>query len=282
MSELALSRLPEAATRELVQQIDREIDAAALFSHSGGNPLFALELARAGGTTERARTVADAVRDRVARLPAEAGEVLRWGAVLGSAIDARLLAALSSLSAEQQLDGLEELERHALLRLEPGQGYVFSHEVVRGVVYSDLSQPRRTLMHHRAAEALCKLQESDQAALDEAVVADIARHADLGEGHALAASAYVQAGKRCLKLFASENAAALARRGLRHARALSEPARSRSMLELLDVQLWSKRPENEEEFCGRFTRGRDGDRHAASARKHGFNMRYVRWSAALG
>lgn len=278
--ELALSHLPEAATRELVEHVDPELDAGALFASSGGNPLFALELARAGGRTERARTVADAVRDRVARLPAEAGEVLRWSAVLGTSVDTRLLAALSSLSTEQQLDGLEELERHALLRLDPAQGYVFSHEVVRGVVYSDLSQPRRTLMHHRVAEALCKLKVTALDGLDEAVVALIARHADLGEGHSLAARAHVEAGKRCLKLFAGESAAALARRGLRHARELAEPERCRTMLELFDIQLWAKRPEAPEDFC------RTVNELAETALEHGcveharlgFNMiSYVRW-----
>jgi predicted ATPase/DNA-binding SARP family transcriptional activator len=282
LRELALPALPAAATRRLLECIDPQLDADAVLVHSGGNPLFALELARAGGSAERARTVADAVRDRVQRLPAEAGEVLRWGALLGSAIDTRLLAALSSLSAEQQLDGLEELQRHALLRVEPGQGYVFSHELVRGVVYSDLSQPRRTLMHHRAAEALCRLQEESHADFDEDSVAHIARHAALGEGHALAASAYIAAGKRCLKLFASENAAAMVRKGLRHARELAEPARSRSMLELCDVQLWAKRPEDEAEFC------RSVQELAETALQHGcveharlgFNMlSYVRWES---
>jgi tetratricopeptide (TPR) repeat protein len=207
---------------------------------------------------------------------------LRWGAVLGSAFDPRLLAALSSLSADQQLDGFDELVRHALLRHEPGHGYVFSHEVVRGVVYSDLSQPRRTLMHHRAATALCRFQEQNEAHFDEDAVADIARHAALGEGHALAASAYIAAGKRCLKLFASENAAAMARKGLRHARELAEPARCRNMLELFDVQLWAKRPEDEADFC------RTVHALAETALQHGsveharlgFNMlSYVRWES---
>jgi len=74
--EIALPRLAEAATRSLVEHVDRNADAATLYAHSGGNPLFALELARAGATEEHALTVTEAVRDRVARLPAEAGEVL--------------------------------------------------------------------------------------------------------------------------------------------------------------------------------------------------------------
>ncbi|HKP60670.1 MAG TPA: AAA family ATPase [Polyangiales bacterium] len=280
LREIMLARLAEADTRKLVAQVDPNLDMSRLFAHSAGNPLFALELARAGGSAERARTVADAVRDRVAHLPAEAGDVLRWGAVLGSAIDTQLLAALSSLSPEQQLDGLETLERHALLRLEPGQGYVFSHEIVRGVIYSDLSQPRRTLMHHRAAEALRKLQEQSRGQYDEESVALIARHADLGGGHALAASAYTAAGKRCLKLFAHENAAVLARKGLRHARELSEPERSCSMLELLEVQLWSKRPEDAEEFCRTVNELAETalERGAVEHARLGFNMlSYVRW-----
>lgn len=279
LTELAIERLDQAAIHALVAGFSGAADAERVFAHSGGNPLFALELVRAGSSAESARTVTEAVRDRIADLSHEAGEVLRWGAVLGAAFAPQLLAAVSSLTAEQRLAGLEQLERHALLRLDLRPDYVFSHEVVRGVVYSDLSQPRRTLMHQRAAEVLARLDEQ-RGAFDEAVVADIARHAAAGEDHALAARAFVAAGRRCLKLFASENAAAMARKGLRHARELPEPERCRTLLELLDVQLWAKRPADQTEFCNTVSA------LAETALEHGcteharlgFHMLgYVRW-----
>jgi tetratricopeptide (TPR) repeat protein len=169
------------------------------------------------------------------------------------------------------------------LHHELDRGFTFSHEVVRGVVYSDLSQPRRKLMHHRVAEALCRRHEEDQGGqLDEELASQIAHHADLGEGHALAARAYITAGKRCLRLFANENAAALARRAMRHARELTEPERCRSMLELLDVQLWARRPDDADQFC------RDAQALAETALQRGcveharlgFHMiSYVRWES---
>jgi hypothetical protein len=248
LREVSLGRLPEASTKLLLEQLDREADGARLYALSGGNPLFAIELARAGTAAEHARTVADAVRDRLARLPAEAADVLRWGAVLGSTFDPSVLAAVCQVSAEQRLDGLEQLERRALVELQ-GESYAFTHEIVRGVVYSDLSHPRRTLMHRRAGEALRRIHEERPGHFDEALIARIARHAGLAGDHAQATSAYIAAGKRCLKLFASESALSMVRKGVRHARELAEPARSRHLIELYDIQLWAQRPAAEEDFC---------------------------------
>lgn len=277
-SDLPLRPLPAVATARLVAQINEGLDAEAVHQRSGGNPLYVLSLARSGSELRREGSLADAVRERIDRLTAEAADLLRWCAVLGSSVDPAQLASLSNLAAEAQLLALEELDRHALLRAD-GNGYGFAHDVVKQVVYAGLSQPRRVLMHRRAAEALQTLQAQDQT-VDEAVVADIARHAAAAGEHALAASAYVAAGKRCLKLLASENAAVLARRGLRHARELADPGRATAMLELHDILLWAEAAPDVESFCAELQAlSETALQHGCTTHARlGFHMQsYVRW-----
>jgi tetratricopeptide (TPR) repeat protein len=92
-------------------------------------------------------------------------------------------------------------------------------------------------MHRRIAERL-----HAQGLSDDAAVAELARHAALAQDHALAAAACVQAGRRCLRVFANDQAAMLAQRGLRHARSLREPESVTRTIELLEVQLEARRP----------------------------------------
>src|SRR5262249_59915893 len=47
LGELTLEPLGPAETRELVRGVAPQVDAERVFAESGGNPLFALELARA-------------------------------------------------------------------------------------------------------------------------------------------------------------------------------------------------------------------------------------------
>jgi DNA-binding SARP family transcriptional activator len=136
------------ALEHIAKLVGNDADVQAIHDASAGNPLYAIELARAratglGGTPP---SVVQLVRERVGQLPDHAGDVLRWGAVLGHAIDVERLEALSSLALDELVDALERLEHSALLRIDATrsrQRYVFSHDVVREAVYGDLSHPRR-------------------------------------------------------------------------------------------------------------------------------------------
>lgn len=276
--DLPLKTLPEAATAALVAHVNAQLEAAAVHQRSGGNPLYALELARSGADLKGDGSLPDAIRERLDRLSAEASDLLRWCAVLGASIDPQQLAELSSLDVEAQVLALEELEKHALLRPE-GAAYGFAHDVVKQVVYAGLSQPRRVLMHRRTAEALRSLQAEDRA-VDEATVADIARHAAAAGDHALAAEAHVGAAARCVKLMAPSNATTLVRRGLHHARQLREPDRARAMLELHEILLSAERPKDAEAFCATVQAlSETALEHGCVAHARlGFNMQsYLHW-----
>jgi DNA-binding SARP family transcriptional activator len=240
VEELALAPLDVDETRDLVREVGAEIDAERVFAESGGNPLLALELARSLPQPDAApsRSLCELIRRRVERLPSEAGDVLRWAAVLGRGFSADRLGQLMALELDRLLAALELLERHALLRTreaEPSR-YEFSHDIVQRALYAELSQPRRRLMHQRVAERLSHEQAGDLGA------AELAHHASLAGDDVLAARAFAAAGRRSLRQFANEDARALARLGRHHATAVEEPERTRLVLELLQVELQARRP----------------------------------------
>jgi DNA-binding SARP family transcriptional activator len=239
--EVALAPLGYEETRELLRVAAPGVDAETVFAESGGNPLFALEVARVLPEREGPLpgSLTELIRRRVERLPSEAGDVLRWAAVLGHSFDVGRLGELTVLDLDRLLLALELLERHALLRTQgsatPG-AYEFTHEVIRRAVYSDLSQPRRRLMHLRVAERLGRAEAS------ETVAADLAHHAALAGESALAARACVRAGRLFLRQFANGEAWATARRGRHHVAGVKEPDRTGLLLELLQVELQARRP----------------------------------------
>jgi DNA-binding SARP family transcriptional activator len=238
LEEVSLAPLGREETFELVRPLAPGIDADRLFAESAGNPLFALEVARSlpAGGGPLPGSLVELVRHRVDRLPSEAGDVLRWGAVLGRSFDADRLGELMALDLGRLLAALELLERHAFLRAQSGSGYEFAHEVVRRAVYSDLSHPRRRLMHQRVAERLGRVEAG------ETVAAELAHHAALAGASAVAARACAAAGRRFLRQFANEEAWAIARRGRRHAEEVAEPERTRLLVEMLQVELQARRP----------------------------------------
>ncbi|MEM1418023.1 MAG: AAA family ATPase [Myxococcota bacterium] len=217
-----LGALDERAIDLLTRPLGPLLDPAQLHRESGGNPLYALELARSGprGALE-APTLAQLVRDRVERLPAGADAVLRWAAVLGTTFSVPLLTALTS-EPEGLLDVLEALERHALVGSvvdfnEPGGTYAFAHDLVRRVVYADLSLPRRRLMHARVVEVLARMAETKPSA-----VLDLAHHAKLAGQPAVAVDACARAAARCLELGAPREALGYAQQGEKLAETLAE------------------------------------------------------------
>jgi DNA-binding SARP family transcriptional activator/tetratricopeptide (TPR) repeat protein len=237
LADLPLQALSPDDIGRLLDRTGSSLPAQRVFEQSGGNPLFALELVRGGadGGDTLPRSAAAAVRDRVERLPPDCLEVLRWGAVLGGTFGAARLEALTTLPGAQVVEALERLARHALIRERGDQGtrsaYVFAHELVRRVVYADLSQPRRELMHRRVAMAL---QEGRD--LDGELATELAHHATLGQADDLAAVACVHAARHCLRLFAHEEALLLARRGAKHAERLDGTERVQRLIELCDLQ----------------------------------------------
>lgn len=280
IDEHLLLPLTEQDIADLIEKMGSDADASRVFVQSGGNALLARELAQAASSLTGAvpRSLKELVSDRLDRLPPETGDVLRWGAVLGPSFDVERLTELISLDFDPLMNALSTLERHALLESDeatPG-GYEFHHALVHRVVYSEISEPRRKLMHLRIAKLL-----EDRPDPDGDIGIEIAHHAGVGGDAAVAARACVAAGNRCLQMFAHSEAFGHARRGLRYAETLPDPERLKLKIELERVSMAAKIPENPEEEARRIEALAEHalDAGCAEHARLGFTVvSYLRWN----
>ncbi|MEV4417015.1 BTAD domain-containing putative transcriptional regulator [Catellatospora sp. NPDC049609] len=160
-TRLDLSGLDEAALAALVR---RETGAepapdelAALLGRTGGNPFFAIELLRHGGTGELPPTVRDTLRLRLDAVPGPARDHLDVLGVAGQDLAVPLLAEVLGVTAAQAAEAL--LPAYAArLVVETGPGRVgFAHPLFAEVGYAVLAPPRRAGLHARLAGALERL-----------------------------------------------------------------------------------------------------------------------------
>jgi DNA-binding SARP family transcriptional activator/tetratricopeptide (TPR) repeat protein/DNA polymerase III delta prime subunit len=254
VEQITIDRLSEKDTLELARQIDPRLEHLRGLADTSGNPLFVLELARSGADRPAdafSQNLVDLVRDRVERLRPPAPEVLRWGAVLGSTFTAGAIAELCGVDPDALMRALEVLERHDLIhettaKDSAGASYRFMHDLVRNIVYTDISEPRRRIMHGRVASFLSALQEHN-----ESITPDVVQHAALANDAALAARACVAAGRRCLRLFANLQAETFAKRGVLFSNQLLEPEQVKLLIELEQVAVAARRPAELEAEAGR-------------------------------
>jgi DNA-binding SARP family transcriptional activator len=231
LTEVGLKPLTLDDTEALIADLVPEADAGRLARESGGNPLLAVELARAEVRGDDSSSLADLVRDWLTRFGVEGAEVLRWAAVLSPCIQIDTLVRLTGLDTNQVGAVLEAAERHGMLLAAEG-GLRFAHELIARGVYNDISPLRRRVMHRRIAELL-----EEATGHDLSRAANLAHHAAQSEDAGLAARAMVSAGRLCLRFFANEDALALARKGLQLSAALPEAERVCREIELHDILL---------------------------------------------
>ena len=231
LTRVELQPLPLEATEDLIAKVVPDADAARLARESGGNPLLAVELARAEMRGDDSGSLAGLVQDWLARFGVEGAEVLRWAAVLSPCVEIEALESLTGLDANDVGAALESAERHGMLQATES-GLRFTHELIARGVYNDISPLRRRVMHRRVAEML-------EAAMgrDLSRAASLAHHATQSEDAGLAARAIVSAGRLCLRFFANDDALALARKGLQLAASLPEAEQVRREIELHDILL---------------------------------------------
>lgn len=153
LEELRLGPLAEDALRMLINTRSPQANSQRLSKECGGNPLLAIELARAEAAGDSGQSLADLVQERLARLDIDGGEVLRWAAVLAPRIDAATLARVTGLDWNRIGEALEMAARQSML-LPTERGFRFSHDLIARSIYAALSPARRRTMHRRVAELL--------------------------------------------------------------------------------------------------------------------------------
>ena len=240
---LELKPLTPAQTGELASAVGASANCERIIAESGGNPLFAIELARAlnEGEDALAETLEGLISDRLAQLDADARELVTWAAALGRNFDVEILGRATGMASGSMLAALESLERCSVLRASErdrrGHSYDFVHDLVRQAAYRRISAPRRVLVHRQIAFAFRDTHDADGA-----LAAEIVHHAALGRENELAARACLTAGRRALRLFAYEEAIALARQGIQLAERLSESLTIPLQVDLYGVLVYSRSP----------------------------------------
>jgi len=169
------------------------------------------------------------IQARLAKLSPAARRLVLASAVLCTQASAKLLWQVAELGVQAGVEALEEAVASGMLREEeagtgrPG-GYHFAHELIREVVYTELGEARRQVLHQRA---LALLQA------EGAPASELAYHA-LASGETGAAARYsVQAGDEALAVFAVEDAI----RRYAHARSLLQEHKPlQTMLEASEIE----------------------------------------------
>jgi DNA-binding SARP family transcriptional activator len=208
-----------------------EIDAAMisrLYAETEGNPLFVVEMARAGTLEERTdpslpddgtlpllahsdsilpTTIQTVLKARLAQLSPTAREVANVAAIIGREFPFSVVAQACGKEEDTVIRGLDELWQRRIVR-EQNTGaadtYYFSHDKLREQVYISLSPTYRRLLHRRVAEALEEVCASDL----DAVSGQIAVHFERAGHSARAIPYYRRAGEAAMRIYANEEAIA--------------------------------------------------------------------------
>jgi class 3 adenylate cyclase/tetratricopeptide (TPR) repeat protein len=162
VTTIALGQLDDASIRRLavaaseLPLLDRDLDAIAERAH--GNPLFAMELARAiaDGTGELPDSIEQILSGRVDRLPPRARRLVRIASVLGNRFDRSTVAAMAAEAADRpEIDAALDAAARAAVVIERAPGtWEFQHSLYRDTAYGGLPFSRRRALHHRAAIAI--------------------------------------------------------------------------------------------------------------------------------
>ena len=159
LHHLVLERVGAALTR---------VQLARLESESGGNPLLALELARALARLERwplpgepmplpADTGA-LLRQRIGRESSNVGQILLLAAVLPAATTASLTAA-GTMPPAEAADAVEQAVGAGLLVIEPEGRLRFPHPLIASAALAAVPSEERRRLHARLAERARTVEE---------------------------------------------------------------------------------------------------------------------------
>jgi DNA-binding CsgD family transcriptional regulator len=226
------ARLDRRLPRPLLARIERA---------SGGNPFFALEIARALGTGGRPAAgeelpipddLSQLVTERLRGLPRRTREALL-----------RVSALAHPTLREVAVVHLEPAEEAGIVRVRPDGRVEFTHPLFAGGIYAAAPRERRRRLHAELAEVASDIEESarhlmlasERGTEDEraaALLHEAAEHA-LARG-ALTAAAELE--ERAAELTPAAQVADRQQRSLRAARHLLEagdPERSRALCRLL-------------------------------------------------
>jgi DNA-binding SARP family transcriptional activator/tetratricopeptide (TPR) repeat protein len=177
--EVRLGPLASEEIDALIRSGDKNVDATVLDAvrrYSGGNPFYALEIARSLTQERRSQPhlyagtpitpqLRDLLAARLDGIDREAVRILEAVAVLDRYATPRLVAEMSGLTLSGAAEAGVPLYRRHLLE-DTDAVLAFPHDIVREYVYDALGSLKTTALHLRAGELL-----ADDSAANPALVA---------------------------------------------------------------------------------------------------------------
>jgi DNA-binding SARP family transcriptional activator len=180
LTEISLGELSEEQTALLVKNLAEvklsQSQISRVFQETRGNPLFLVEMIRAGWFTNLSlaqgneisfpsllpRAIQSMIEKRLANLSVPAKELIDIASVIGHSFTFSLLSAVSGMSENLALDALDELWQRRILRETGPETYDFSQDKLREAVYANLSLPRLRILQRRITIALSMLDKRDE------------------------------------------------------------------------------------------------------------------------
>jgi tetratricopeptide (TPR) repeat protein len=212
---IRLYGLDVAQFHALVDSMAEDVDAGALHHHTGGNPLFALELARhldAQGSTLTAyemppvpATVRGVLTQRLNALTPDCRAALDVATIVGDEFGLGIVEVVTGLGHHRLLELVDEAVRAHLVRDAGVAAYAFTHPLVRATIYDDLRIARRVRLHERVGVAL-EARRAEGGHVDPAALAHHFLEAAPGGTAAKAAGYAVDAASRAMAHLAYESA----------------------------------------------------------------------------
>ncbi|HZO27895.1 MAG TPA: AAA family ATPase [Chloroflexota bacterium] len=240
VTTVPLDRLDEATTATLAARLrnSEEIDpklAARLWAETEGNPLFVIEVLRAGVFPEGSQaaltpTIRAVLAARLGQLPDRTRRLAEVAAIVGRSFSVGLLVSATGTAEPELVDDLDELWRRRIIR-DQGLTYDFSHDKLRAVALEMLSPARRRNLHRVVADAIAAERRHDV----DAASPQLAAHYDQAGMVEPAIAAYRVAGARAVAVSALDEAVSMFGRALSLLAELP-PSPGRDALEL-DIRI---------------------------------------------
>jgi DNA-binding SARP family transcriptional activator len=213
LTKIALGRLDADASARLAGHVlQKDLDGqqtARLYAETEGNPLFVVEMARAGLDTlllaDQSVTLSPKVQaiieTRLGSLSPSAYQSAQLAAVIGRSFAFTILNQACTQSEDSVIRSLDELWQRRLIRERGVDAYDFSHDKFRQVAYESLSQARRRQLHKQVWQSLETLHAGNL----DAVSGQIGAHCEAAGCYQEAIAHYRRAAKVAQAVYANQD-----------------------------------------------------------------------------
>jgi DNA-binding SARP family transcriptional activator len=222
LTEIVLSPLSKVEAATLAANVaNRDLEQNlidCLYGETEGNPLFLVETVRAGLPDEVRGSpsegflcvprplpsrMQDALMARVDQLSPLARSLAEVAATIGRDFTFSVLTRASDRDEDALVPVLDELWRRRIFRQQGEDAYDFSHDKLREVIYDELSEARRRMLHRHVARALETVYAHDL----DTVAARVAAHYERANELEEAIEYYQRAAKMAQKVHCEDDAA---------------------------------------------------------------------------